>query len=91
VAGKRTFLLLSALELATGEDRAWFERALGGLEPQEVGEARERMGRLGVLDAATETVEDAVRHGLAALETLPSGPPAEALRQLAGALASRRN
>jgi geranylgeranyl diphosphate synthase type II len=91
VEGKRTFLLLSALELSRGEDRTWFERALSGLQPEQVDEARDRMSRLGVLDAARETVEDAVRHGLAALEALPAGLAAEALRQLAGELASRRS
>jgi geranylgeranyl diphosphate synthase type II len=91
VEGKRTFLLLSALEVAGDEDRAWFERALSGIAPDRVDEARERMARLGVLDAARETVEAEVQRGLAALEAIPAGAAADALRLLAHELAARRS
>jgi hypothetical protein len=49
------------------------------------------MARLGVLDAARETVESEVQRGIAALEALPPGPAADALRELAAGLAARRS
>lgn len=94
VEGKRTYLLLTARERAAGpdavaDDNAFFARALGGLHPAEVGEARARMERLGVLGAAREAVETEVERGLAALDALPPGPAADALRGVALALAGR--
>jgi geranylgeranyl diphosphate synthase type II len=89
VEGKRTFLLLTALERSKGEEHDWFERALAGLRAEAVPEARERMERLGVLDAARGAVERDVAIGLAALQALPAGPAAEALRAIASALAGR--
>jgi geranylgeranyl diphosphate synthase type II len=89
VVGKRTFLLLTALERAAGEERRWFERALDGITPDEVPEARERMRGLGVLDAAREAVERDVESGLEVLASLPAGPAADALRTLCGSLAGR--
>ena len=91
VVGKKTFLLLRALERAEGDEHCWFTRILadGGLAPEEVPEARERMERLGVLDEAREAVRRHSDAGLAALNTLPAGPSAEALRELAEQLARR--
>lgn len=90
VEGKRTFLLLTALELASGDERLWFERALAGIDASEVPEARRRMDRLGVLDAAREAVARDVAVGLDALGALPAGAPADALRALCAGLAERR-
>ncbi|HLT47799.1 MAG TPA: polyprenyl synthetase family protein [Rubricoccaceae bacterium] len=90
VAGKRTFLLLRALERAGGDERAWFARALdGGLPAAEVAEARARMDRLGVLDDARAAVRRHSDAGLAALAALPPGPAADALRSLAERLVRR--
>ncbi len=82
--GKKTFLLLRALEQAQGAERAWFQRIIevGGLAEGEVPEARERMARLGVLDEAREAV---ALHSAAALERLgrlPASPAREALHAL---------
>lgn len=56
--GKKTFLLLRALERAEGEERALFERAAteGGLPEAQVTEARRRMRALGVLEDARRAV-----------------------------------
>jgi len=90
VAGKRTFLLLHALERTTGTpDHAFWTRALGGLDPADVPHARAEMERVGVLAHASQAVERCVADGLGALGVLPPGPAADALRGLALALAGR--
>jgi len=89
VEGKRTFLLLTALERAEGDDHAWFTRTLAGLPAEAVPEARERMERLGVLEAAREAVERDVTRGLDGLAVMPEGPAARTLRAVAAALAAR--
>ncbi len=90
VEGKKAYLSLRAVEWAEGEERTWLARAVhGGLSPDEVREARDRMARLGVLDDATEAVGRYVADGEAALGTLPDGPAADALRGLVRSLATR--
>ena len=98
VAGKRTFLLLSALERTAANaggdggdsgDHAWWTRSLAGLPPADVPEARERLDRLGVLSDAARAVETCVADGLDALGALPDGPAADALRALALGLVGR--
>lgn len=67
IVGKKTYLLLTALERADAENRAWFGRILvhRGLPEAEIPEARARMERLGVLDHTREALrslyEDASR------------------------------
>ena len=90
VAGKRTYLVLEARERAAG-DAPWLAEILdGGLARDRVPEARERLARLGVLDAAADAVGRYTAEGERALGALPPGPAADALRQLALGLASRR-
>ena len=94
VAGKRTILLLRALERArdpdaAADDAAFFDGALDGLAPDAVGEARDRMGRLGVLAETARAAEAETDRGVDALSVLPDGPAAEALRRLALSLARR--
>ncbi len=84
IAGKRTFLLLRALER---DD--WFTGALAGLDAADVPEARARMERAGVLCDAEAAVEACVADGLEALGVLPEGAAAEALRALALGLVGR--
>ena len=89
--GKKAYLALRAVERAEGDERRWLARALdGGLPASDVPEARERMARLGVLDDAARAVADYSGRGGAALDVLPDGPAADALRALAVGLATRR-
>lgn len=83
VEGKKTFLLLRALERARGDERAWYARIVhdGGLSPGEVPEARRRMEALGVVDEAREAVK---RYSEAAHEQLARLPGSDALLALHG-------
>lgn len=77
IEGKKTFLLLRALERATGEDLRWFSRITfnRGLPVEEVSEARVRMERLGVIEEARNAVRN---HTAAAVEVLDQLPQVEA-------------
>jgi geranylgeranyl diphosphate synthase, type II len=91
VEGKKTFLLLRALERADGEDYAWFNRILDhdGLPERQIDEARARMDRLGVFDEA----RDAVRHHSSAardqLARLPQNAATHTLQWFIDELESR--
>ena len=90
VAGKRTWLLLRAMERAqTDDDRAFFDAALDGLAPERVPEARQRMDRRGVLAEAADAARHHADLGTSGLDVLPAGPPAASLRALARSLATR--
>ena len=90
VEGKKAYLALRAVEVAEGEDRAWLSRALdGGLPPEDVPEARRRMGRLGVLRDAADAVAAYAAEGERALDVLPDNAASGALRRLARSLATR--
>ena len=81
VEGKKTFLLLRALERAEGDDHAWFSRILdeGGLPPERIDEARTRMERLGVFGEARAAVRT---HSSAARDQLARLPQNEAVDTL---------
>ena len=87
--GKKTYLLLRALERAEGDELAWFQRALAGLPASDVAEARDRMEALGVLDDAAEEVQRYTQLGSEGLEAIPDSPAGSALRGLALGLARR--
>lgn len=88
--GKRTYLVLRALERAGEADRTWFDRVLdGGLPQDEVEEARGRMDRLGVLEDARQAVAAYTRAGEEGLAVLPAGTASDVLRSLALGLARR--
>ena len=89
MAGKRTFLLLSALERSSGDDHAFWTRALGGLPESDIAQARTRLERLGVLRETEAAVEQYAQAGLGALDVLPPGPASDALRTLAAGLVGR--
>lgn len=82
--GKKTYLLLRALELAEGDEHAWFARIVErpGLAPDEVDEARDRMRRLGVLVDAERTVEQHYAEALRELEALPESVSRNTLASL---------
>ena len=91
VEGKKTYLLLRALERAEGDARAWFHRVVadGGLPPEEVPDARRRMDDLGVLDDARRLVLDYYDAGERALAALPAGDARDSLGWIAGRMARR--
>ncbi len=93
VGGKKTFLTLRALERADGDEHDWFARIVtdGGLPPEDVPEARERMARLGVFSDAETAVSRYVTEAHESLSVLPEGPPAEALRWLIDQMEDRRH
>lgn len=84
IEGKKTYLLLSALERGEEHDRTWFAGVMtkGGLPAKEVPEARERMRRSGVLEEARAEV---LRYSGLAIEAsgrLGTSPAVEMLVRL---------
>lgn len=79
--GKKTYLLLRALEQSTGQDHEWFLRIVRerGLALEKVDEARERMSRSGVLEDARVEVLRYSRMAADATERLGPSPAAEML------------
>jgi geranylgeranyl diphosphate synthase type II len=91
--GKKTYLLLHALESATGADHAWFAAIVDrqGLPAAQVSEARERMQRLGVLKDARTAVEHHTNAALTRLANLPPGSARETLRWLVRDMQTRHH
>jgi len=77
IEGKKTILLLRALEREKAQGETWFARIVeqGGLEPERIPEARERMAALGILDDVRDQV---LSHSEQAIEGLDQLPPSEA-------------
>ena len=82
--GKKTYLLLRALERASGDEADWFRRIVTarGLPAADIAEARSRMEALGVLDEAAHAVERHSQAAFDALDRLPAGPAVDTLRWL---------
>lgn len=82
IAGKKTFLLLKALELSTGGEYDWFSRILddGGLDAKDVSVAKDRMSGLGVLEEAQSSVIFHSDRAMELTESLPEGMPRDGLR-----------
>ena len=91
IEGKKTFILLRALEQAEGHDRDWFQKIVdeNGLAPNLVGEARERLVRMGILNEAAEAVEHHSQQALAGIEQLPRCQASEALAYLVDSMRRR--
>lgn len=91
VVGKKTYLTLRALERAEGEEYDWFARLLtdGGLPPDDVPEARERMDRLGVFDDAREAVARYSDRAREHLQVLPDGPATASVFRLIDRMEAR--
>lgn len=90
--GKKTFLLLRALERAEGDGYAWFERivANNGVSAEAIPEARARMDALGVFDEARQAVEDYSEGAKEQLSMLPhNGLALDALRWLIDKMQAR--
>ncbi|MEX0822653.1 MAG: polyprenyl synthetase family protein [Rhodothermales bacterium] len=84
VEGKKTYILLRAIELSEGENRAWLFRIIeeNGLTPDLLDEARERMERSGVLEEARAEVLRYSADALDDAEMLPDSHAADTLRWL---------
>ena len=78
VEGKKTFLLVSALEQATGSDRELFEAIVErkGLHSEQVPQAREIMDRIGILDEARMAVETHTDRALELIRSLSASTTA---------------
>lgn len=87
--GKKTYLLLRALEQAEGPMYDWFARIVrdNGLPADLVPEARDRMASLGILQEARAAVEE---HTLAAHGQLSALPGSQALDTLRWLIAKMR-
>lgn len=90
MSGKRAFPVLAARDRAEAEDEAWLSAVFaGGLPPDHVDHARQRLADLGVLAEASERVHRYTDDGRRALDDLPDTPAADALRALTLGLATR--
>ena len=89
--GKKTFLLLEALDRATGADRAFFARIHhgAGLAAGDIDEARQRMDALGVLAAARERVACHSEAAVRSLGALPKGAASQSLHWVIQEMAAR--
>lgn len=89
--GKKTLLLLLALQRAQGDEHTWFTRIVenGGLEEDLIPEARERMERLGVLADVREHVLEHSQQALDGLGQLPDEPARETLVYLLNKMKAR--
>ena len=89
--GKKTYLLLRALERTQGEAHAWFARIVRdrGLPDAEIPEARERMERSGVLEEAREAVRSHSAAASRCLDARAPSPAVETLRWLVDRMQAR--
>ena len=83
-AGKKTFLLLTALSRAEGNEKAWFQKIVdnGGLPGEDIPEAKSRMEALGVLDDAREAISYHTDASRGHLDVLPENDASGTLRWL---------
>ncbi len=91
VQGKRTYLLLKALEVLDGDERRWFQRNVlgGGLPVDMIGEARRRMREAGITNEAAKLVGELTERARASLERLPQSAGLDVLDALFARMASR--
>lgn len=84
IEGKKTYLLLTALEMVDSEHYSWFRRIVeeGGLPSNQVPEARNRMEQLGVLEKTRSVLAELYDASAKEVDALPSGPQADTLRWL---------
>lgn len=91
IEGKKTYLLLRAIERTQGSDRDWFMRIVdeGGLPPDDVAEARERMERSGVLEEARAEVRRYSLRAAEGTERLGTSPAIAMLNLILGRMQVR--
>lgn len=92
IEGKKTILVLRALERAEARDEVWLAPVMrgDGLDPSRVGEARERMRALGVLEEARADVRRYTERAEGFLQSaVPVSAERETLRWLIDELKER--
>jgi len=91
IEGKKTFLLLTALRRAKGEDRTFLRTVVnrGGARRRDIPRVRRMYERLGVVREARRAVDDAIREARACLDGLRDSPAKGALFYLADMLGRR--
>ncbi len=91
IEGKKTYLLLRAIERTKGSEREWFMRIVHdrGLSQEDVSEARERMERSGVLEEARAEIQRYSRQAAECTERLGSSPAVAMLDLLLGRMQER--
>ena len=84
VEGKKAYLLLRALETATGSDRQFFASIVSnrGLDPEKISLARRLMEQGGILEDARQAVIHHTREALDKMHVFPESPATEAIRGL---------
>lgn len=91
INGKKTYLLLRSLDLATGTERKLLQSVIdnNGISPEGVPEIRRIYERCGVLDDARELINSDTEEALSAVETLPYEEGREYLKGFALKLMKR--
>ena len=84
LTGKRTFLLLKAVELEDESDGVWFRPLMerGGVDESRIAEVKSRMEELGVLKSAEEVILEQYGKALEALESLERGVSLSGVRRI---------
>jgi geranylgeranyl diphosphate synthase type II len=91
IQGKRTWLLLTAIERAQGEDKAWFEQILHqGLPESAIPEARSKMESLQILGDAKKLCQSYYQNAISCIQDLPKGHASTTLLWLIDSLQSRK-
>jgi len=91
IEGKKTFLFLSAIKRAKGEDKIHLEKIIlnKGLAPNEVPFYQELYKKLGVIDSAKKEIEKYTKLALESLEVLPNEEGKQLMKWLANSLINR--
>jgi geranylgeranyl diphosphate synthase type II len=87
--GKKTYLLVKAMESARGRDLALLRRVAAGRAAGELGPVRSVYRRTGAIDAAKREVARLTGKARRALGRIPAGSAKEVLLGIAGSLADR--
>jgi len=93
IEGKKTFLLLNALEIAGGKDLKEIKKLIKnrGINPEEVGKFREMFIRLGVVENTRKQIKLYTNKAIKNLSGMPNEEAANLLTWLAHELTAREN
>lgn len=89
--GKKTYLLIRALDTAEGDMYRWFRSIVdrGGLPVEEIPEARRRLEQLGIIEQTREMVIAHYREALDQLMNVSSHPSVDILTDMIRSMRSR--